>query len=173
MATNKVDSDSEEDRFDASKLMKTTRTEQTSGGTDRGEYDPNKETMGLTPTQKTRARTKSDDLTEIDSYYLLINDPSFLKNSDYVYPNNVIVSSKYTLVTFVPLNLFEQFRRIANIYFLMIIGIQTIPGITPFSVWTSVTPLVFILLVGAIKDGLEDYVKNIIIIIIIIFFFFF
>lgn len=32
---------------------------------------------------------------------------------------NRIVSTKYTLLTFLPQNLFEQFRRIANFYFLI------------------------------------------------------
>merc|ERR1712228_451099 len=55
--------------------------------------------------------------------------------------------------TFLPLNLFEQFRRIANIYFLMIICIQLIPGVSPFPIGTSIMPLAFILIVGAIKDA--------------------
>jgi phospholipid-translocating ATPase len=32
---------------------------------------------------------------------------------------NRIVSTKYSLITFLPQNLFEQFRRIANFYFLI------------------------------------------------------
>lgn len=39
-------------------------------------------------------------------------------------PNNRIVTSKYTILNFVPKNLFEQFRRIANFYFLCIAVIQ-------------------------------------------------
>ena len=96
------------------------------------------------------------------SYKLLINDPSFLTEEGAHYPDNIIVSSKYTIFTFLPLNLFEQFRRIANIYFLMIIAIQFIPNVTPFDVWTSIVPLAFILIVGAIKDGIEDWVCMII-----------
>uniref|UniRef100_A0A8C8DVH1 Phospholipid-transporting ATPase n=1 Tax=Oryzias sinensis TaxID=183150 RepID=A0A8C8DVH1_9TELE len=40
------------------------------------------------------------------------------------YPDNRIVSSKYTFWNFIPKNLFEQFRRIANFYFLVIFLIQ-------------------------------------------------
>ncbi|KAG7256622.1 LOW QUALITY PROTEIN: hypothetical protein CRUP_002884, partial [Coryphaenoides rupestris] len=40
------------------------------------------------------------------------------------YPDNRIVSSKYTFWNFVPKNLFEQFRRIANFYFLIIFLVQ-------------------------------------------------
>ncbi|XP_060039462.1 potassium/sodium hyperpolarization-activated cyclic nucleotide-gated channel 2-like [Erinaceus europaeus] len=38
--------------------------------------------------------------------------------------DNRIVSSKYTLWNFLPKNLFEQFRRIANFYFLIIFLVQ-------------------------------------------------
>lgn len=34
-------------------------------------------------------------------------------------PNNKISTSKYTLITFFPKNLFEQFSRAANVYFLV------------------------------------------------------
>lgn len=37
---------------------------------------------------------------------------------------NLITTSKYTLVNFIPRNLFEQFRRLANFYFLVISFIQ-------------------------------------------------
>ena len=35
---------------------------------------------------------------------------------DHVYGTNQVVTSKYTVVTFLPRNLLEQFRRIANMY---------------------------------------------------------
>ncbi|KAJ3610758.1 hypothetical protein NHX12_022849 [Muraenolepis orangiensis] len=42
------------------------------------------------------------------------------------YPDNRIVSSNYTFWNFIPKNLFEQFRRIANFYFLVIFLVQLI-----------------------------------------------
>ena len=38
--------------------------------------------------------------------------------------NNYIKTSKYTVVTFLPLNLFEQFQRLANFYFLCLLVLQ-------------------------------------------------
>jgi phospholipid-translocating ATPase len=36
------------------------------------------------------------------------------------YPNNQIRTSKYTTLTFIPLNLINQFKKAANVYFLAI-----------------------------------------------------
>jgi phospholipid-translocating ATPase len=33
---------------------------------------------------------------------------------EHVYPTNQVVTSKYTILTFLPRNLLEQFRRVAN-----------------------------------------------------------
>lgn len=41
---------------------------------------------------------------------------------------NRIVSTKYSLLTFLPQNLFEQFRRIANFYFLIMTIIALVIG---------------------------------------------
>jgi hypothetical protein len=33
---------------------------------------------------------------------------------------NCVITSKYTLITFLPINLFEQFSNLANLYFLLV-----------------------------------------------------
>lgn len=38
--------------------------------------------------------------------------------------DNAITTSKYSVFTFLPLNLFEQFRRLANAYFLSLMLLQ-------------------------------------------------
>jgi hypothetical protein len=42
----------------------------------------------------------------------------------FLFQNNHIKTSKYTLFTFLPLNLFEQFQRLANFYFLCLLILQ-------------------------------------------------
>lgn len=69
---------------------------------------------------------------------------------------NEISTAKYTLLTFLPVNLFEQFMRIANLYFLLCAILQLIPGLSPTSWFTTVAPLVFVLAVNAIKEGYDD-----------------
>uniref|UniRef100_A0A8C4JDY2 Phospholipid-transporting ATPase n=1 Tax=Dromaius novaehollandiae TaxID=8790 RepID=A0A8C4JDY2_DRONO len=75
------------------------------------------------------------------------------------YPDNRIVSSKYTFWNFIPKNLFEQFRRIANFYFLIIFLVQLIID-TPTSPVTSGLPLLFVITVTAIKQGYEDWLRH-------------
>ncbi|XP_043913465.1 phospholipid-transporting ATPase IG isoform X2 [Protopterus annectens] len=73
--------------------------------------------------------------------------------------SNRIVSSKYTLWNFLPKNLFEQFRRIANFYFLIIFLVQVIVD-TPTSPVTSGLPLFFVITVTAVKQGYEDWLRH-------------
>uniref|UniRef100_A0A667YWU4 Phospholipid-transporting ATPase n=1 Tax=Myripristis murdjan TaxID=586833 RepID=A0A667YWU4_9TELE len=65
----------------------------------------------------------------------------------------------YTIWNFVPKNLFEQFRRIANFYFLIIFLVQLMID-TPTSPVTSGLPLFFVITVTAIKQGYEDWLRH-------------
>ncbi|XP_078736142.1 phospholipid-transporting ATPase IF-like isoform X3 [Lampetra fluviatilis] len=75
------------------------------------------------------------------------------------FPDNRIISSKYTVWNFIPKNLFEQFRRIANFYFIIIFLVQLIID-TPTSPVTSGLPLFFVIIVTAIKQGYEDWLRH-------------
>jgi phospholipid-translocating ATPase len=70
--------------------------------------------------------------------------------------NNLIKTTKYTMWNFLPKNLFEQFHRFANLYFLFIIVLNFIPQINAFGKEISMIPLLFVLAVTAIKDLVED-----------------
>ncbi|XP_011693120.1 PREDICTED: probable phospholipid-transporting ATPase IF [Wasmannia auropunctata] len=71
---------------------------------------------------------------------------------------NRVKSHKYTIWNFIPKNLFEQFRRVANFYFLLstIIAATTESPVSPI---TSALPLSFVILVTACKQGYEDYLR--------------
>ncbi|XP_067898450.1 phospholipid-transporting ATPase IF [Heterodontus francisci] len=75
------------------------------------------------------------------------------------FPDNRMISSKYTIWNFIPKNLFEQFRRIANFYFLVIFLVQLMID-TPTSPYTSGLPLFFVITVTAIKQGYEDWLRH-------------
>ncbi|TDL16037.1 phospholipid-translocating P-type ATPase [Rickenella mellea] len=73
------------------------------------------------------------------------------------YVRNKVRTTKYTILTFLPKNLYEQFRRVANLYFLALVIIQVFPIFGAAAAQISMLPLLFILTVTAIKDGVEDY----------------
>ncbi|KAL5070209.1 hypothetical protein RYX36_021096, partial [Vicia faba] len=69
---------------------------------------------------------------------------------------NSISTTKYNFFTFLPKGLFEQFRRVDNLYFLTISILSTTP-ISPVSPITNVLPLSLVLLVSLIKEAFEDW----------------
>ena len=71
---------------------------------------------------------------------------------------NYIRTSKYTLLSFLPLNLIDQFKKAANIYFLGTCFLQSIKfisitGGTP----SNALSLSLVVLVSMVKDAFEDY----------------
>ncbi|KAK6904232.1 hypothetical protein I203_107748 [Kwoniella mangroviensis CBS 8507] len=81
-----------------------------------------------------------------------------LKNKKY--PTNQNVTSKYTILTFLPRNLFEQFRRVANIFFAAINILQFFPKFSTISPGLVILPLIVVLAITAIKDGYEDIKRH-------------
>lgn len=71
--------------------------------------------------------------------------------------NNRVRTTKYTLLSFLPRNFFEQFRRVANIYFVFIVLLNWVPVINAFGKEISVIPIIFVLGVTALKDYFEDH----------------
>ncbi|KAJ6810615.1 phospholipid-transporting ATPase 1-like [Iris pallida] len=97
----------------------------------------------------------SDD----DPRLVYINDPN-KTNDEYDFTGNEIRTSKYTVLTFLPKNLFIQFHRVAYLYFLAIAGLNQLPPLAVFGRTVSLFPLLFVLFVTAIKDGYEDWRRH-------------
>ncbi|KAK0556666.1 phospholipid transporting ATPase [Tilletia horrida] len=77
------------------------------------------------------------------------------------YARNKVRTSKYTIVTFLPRFLFEQFYRIANIYFLGLVVLQVFPTFGATVPQIAMLPLVSILTITAIKDAIEDHRRHV------------
>ena len=76
-------------------------------------------------------------------------------------PDNVVVTSKYTILNFVPKNLLKQFRRVVNVYFLVICVLQCFKAISiTHGIPTTTMPLLFVLFVSAVKDAVEDIARH-------------
>ncbi|GAB0089123.1 Phospholipid-transporting ATPase [Sergentomyia squamirostris] len=69
---------------------------------------------------------------------------------------NKIHTTKYTMLSFLPKNLLEQFHRVANLYFIFIVLLNWFPAINAFGKEIAMIPVLFVLGVTAIKDLFED-----------------
>jgi len=81
-------------------------------------------------------------LTERENYYVGYNLSSDGESSLWfaiknrrkrVQQTNRIRTTRYNILTFLPKNIFEQFHRVANIYFAILIGLNWIPFINAIS----------------------------------------
>ncbi|XP_050308196.1 phospholipid-transporting ATPase VA isoform X2 [Anthonomus grandis grandis] len=70
--------------------------------------------------------------------------------------DNRIRTTKYTLLSFLPRNLLEQFHRVANLYFIFIVLLNWFPAINAFGKEIAMIPVMFVLGVTAVKDLFED-----------------
>ncbi|KAG9443296.1 hypothetical protein H6P81_014636 [Aristolochia fimbriata] len=111
-----------------------------------------------------RVRHRSIQFEDVFSHedtprLIYVNDPK-RTNDKYEFSGNEIRTSKYTLITFLPKNLFIQFHRIAYLYFLAIAALNQLPPLAVFGRTVSLFPLLFVLFVTAIKDGYEDWRRH-------------
>lgn len=81
-------------------------------------------------------------------------------NEKFHYADNRIHTSKYNILTFLPINLFEQFQRVANAYFLFLLILQLIPEISSLTWFTTIVPLVLVIAMTAVKDASDDYFRH-------------
>lgn len=78
------------------------------------------------------------------------------ENPNRHYCGNHIKTSKYTVLSFIPKNIFEQLHRFANIYFVAIAVLNFVPVVNAFQPEVNLIPICIILGVTAIKDAWED-----------------
>ncbi|XP_076877503.1 putative phospholipid-transporting ATPase IA isoform X2 [Brachyhypopomus gauderio] len=90
-----------------------------------------------------------------DARLIFINQPQFTK-----FCSNHVSTAKYNVLTFLPRFLYSQFRRAANSFFLFIALLQQIPDVSPTGRWTTLVPLLFILVVAAVKEVIEDLKRH-------------
>lgn len=72
------------------------------------------------------------------------------------FPSNYISTTRYDPLTFIPLCVFNQFKRYANIYFLVSAILQSIPLISPLNPISAIAPLLFVISLSVIREGYED-----------------
>ncbi|XP_038725862.1 putative phospholipid-transporting ATPase 9 [Tripterygium wilfordii] len=87
------------------------------------------------------------------------NEPDSVEAGMHNYAVNYVSSTKYTVATFLPKSLFEQFRRVANFYFL-VIGILSFTPLAPYSAVSAIIPLIIVIGATMVKEGIEDWQRK-------------
>uniref|UniRef100_A0A668TKC9 Phospholipid-transporting ATPase n=1 Tax=Oreochromis aureus TaxID=47969 RepID=A0A668TKC9_OREAU len=112
-------------------------------------------TCHLAGYEKTEDASEKTSLADQeDARLIYLNQPQFTK-----FCSNRVSTAKYNVLTFLPRFLYSQFRRAANAFFLFIALLQQIPDVSPTGRWTTLVPLLFILVVAAVKEIIEDLVR--------------
>jgi phospholipid-transporting ATPase len=102
-------------------------------------------------------RNKIDPATLGPRVIYLNNSPANAANK---YVDNHISTAKYNVVTFLPKFLFQEFSKYANLFFLFTAALQQIPNVSPTNRYTTIGPLLVVLLVSAIKELVEDWKRK-------------
>ena len=83
----------------------------------------------------------------------------YLNHQKQQYADNFMKTTKYNVVNFLPLSIFYQYKRLANCYNLLIAVISLLPGVAPWAPFTWIAPMVFVMLVAVLREGVEDYLR--------------
>ncbi|RXM91562.1 putative phospholipid-transporting ATPase VA [Acipenser ruthenus] len=110
--------------------------------------------------KRRKKQSKKDIKTRTVHSNLLYSCAKGDENPNRHYAHNNIKTTKYTLLSFLPKNLFEQFHRFANVYFVFIALLNFVPIVNAFQPELALAPVVFILSVTALKDLWEDYRRH-------------
>ncbi|CAF2090058.1 probable phospholipid-transporting ATPase 8 [Brassica rapa] len=89
------------------------------------------------------------------SRVVFCNDPDNPEALQLNYRGNYVSTTKYTAANFIPKSLFEQFRRVANIYFLVVAFVSFSP-LAPYTAPSVLAPLLFVIGATMVKEGVED-----------------
>ncbi|KAI9085741.1 hypothetical protein K1719_032347 [Acacia pycnantha] len=90
------------------------------------------------------------------SRVIFCNEPDKTEAEFRDYADNSVRSTKYTLATFLPKSLFEQFRRVANFYFL-VTGTLAFTPLAPFIAVSAIVPLIIVIGATMTKEIIEDW----------------
>lgn len=90
------------------------------------------------------------------SRVVFCNEPDSPDADSSNYSDNYVRTTKYTLTTFLPKSLFEQFRRVANFYFL-VTGILSFTPLAPYTASSAIVPLLFVIGATMVKEAVEDW----------------
>ncbi|KAF9984281.1 hypothetical protein BGZ75_004135 [Mortierella antarctica] len=74
--------------------------------------------------------------------------------------SNAVTTARYNMWDFLPKQLYAQFSKIANVYFLFVAALQMVPSWSPTGQYTTLVPLLVFLSIAMAHEGYDDYRRH-------------
>lgn len=112
-------------------------------------------------------KKKNTDGKNLDSRFIHLNDNQVIPdhyycskcNPEYNSESNEINTYRYNKINALPLSLYEQLKKPANLYFLFCAFLSLIPA-SPYSPFFSFFPIIFVISLSIIQDIRSDFFRR-------------
>lgn len=109
------------------------------------------------PMRRWKRKKRKEETKRVIVSNLPFEGNRWKENPNRNYAGNEIKTTRYSILSFIPKNIFEQLHRFANIYFVAIAALNFVPVVNAFEPGISVIPVCVIMAITAIKDAWEDF----------------
>ena len=127
-------------------------------GTDDAPPPTDKQSVGIIGTLMGVFGSREVDPSTLGPRIIHLNNSQ--ANSGHGWVDNHVSTAKYNTITFLPKFLYEQFSKVANLFFLFTAILQQVPNVSPTNRYTTIVPLGIVLMVSAIKEFYEDWKRK-------------
>ncbi|GAV51759.1 hypothetical protein ZYGR_0AF02300 [Zygosaccharomyces rouxii] len=76
------------------------------------------------------------------------------------YVGNEITSSRYTICSFLPRQIYAQFSKLANVYFFLVAILQMVPGWSTTGSYTTIVPLCVFMGISMAREAFDDFRRH-------------
>ena len=99
------------------------------------------------------------DLNNIEELDNINSKENNILNQRKLYCDNSIRTCQYTLLTFLPLAIINQFKTAFNWFFLLTVILVSIPSLSDKAAFSEILPFVVVMIISLIREAVEDYRK--------------
>lgn len=85
-----------------------------------------------------------------------LGSDEFIAHHTSPFINNSVRTARYTFYDFIPKQLIAQFKKLANVYFLIVSILQLIPNVSSTGQFTTIIPLSIFVSLAILREGFDD-----------------
>lgn len=80
-----------------------------------------------------------------------------LQHQGNMYPSNKVTTTRFNIFNFLPITILLQFTQVINVFYLGNAILQSFPSVSTNDPLYTIIPLIFLIFLGVLKEGLADY----------------